>query len=207
MTENRATCEEKLNDKRVYDPWNCVRCWLHCFVNFVTLNTAFHLWKFTSPAPSISKHEHAGSCIVPTHTRFLPFGLERKPMSMLCRMTSIVHLSHNARIISFSSELSKNRPLLLDNGYLVQLILQVCMWFWQFIRRFFTSTFPVLSDRTSVFPVTRRIECCLRKVRARYDKINEVNQERNKMTIVRRILSTIGLLSKTQRICIYYLSD
>ena len=37
----------------------------------------------------------------------------------------------------FFSELSKNGLLLLDNGYLVQLILQVCMWFWQFIRRFF----------------------------------------------------------------------
>jgi hypothetical protein len=84
------------------------------FVNFVTLNTASHLQKFKSPAPSISKHEHAGSCIVPTHTRFLPLGLERKPMSMLCRMTSIVHLSHNARIISFSPELTKNHPLLLD---------------------------------------------------------------------------------------------
>jgi hypothetical protein len=50
------------------------------------------------------------TCIVPTHTRFLRFGLERKPMSMLRRMTSIVHLSHNARIIYFSSELSKKSP-------------------------------------------------------------------------------------------------
>ena len=101
MTSNRATCEEKLNNKCVYDQRNCVRCWLNCLVNFVTLNTASHLYKFTSPAPSISRHEHAGSCIVPAHTRFLPFGFERKPMSMLCRMTSIVHLSHNAGIISF----------------------------------------------------------------------------------------------------------
>jgi hypothetical protein len=77
-------------------------CWLHYFVNFVTLNTASHLYKFTSPAPSISTHEHAGWRIVPAHTRFLPLGLERKPMSMLHRMTSIIHSLHNGRIISFS---------------------------------------------------------------------------------------------------------
>lgn len=98
-------------------------------------------------------------------------------MSMLCRMTSIVHLSNNARIISFSSESSKNRLLLLDNGYLAQLILQVCMGL-DSLYDDFSSKFPLPNDRTSVFPVTRRIEYWLRTVRDRYYKINDVNQER-----------------------------
>jgi hypothetical protein len=37
----------------------------------------------------------------------------------------------------WTNAVSKNRPLLLDNGHLVQLILQVCTWFWQFMGSFF----------------------------------------------------------------------